>query len=125
MSHDVFISYSNLDKEVADEACAALEENGIRCWMAPRDIVPGLEWSEAITSAIEKARIFLLIFSENSNRSGQVIKEVVLANGHGLPLIPFRVEDVLPSGSFKYHLSSAHWLDAFRMDSATAFRSLV
>jgi hypothetical protein len=46
MTHDVFISYSSLDKAVADAACAALEAYGIRCWIAPRDIVPGKEWGE-------------------------------------------------------------------------------
>jgi hypothetical protein len=28
-------------------------------------------------------------------------------------VLPFRVEDVLPSGSLEYFLSSQHWLDAF------------
>ena len=48
MAHDVFISYSTKDKPTADAACAALEAKGIRCWIAPRDILPGSDWGEAI-----------------------------------------------------------------------------
>ena len=42
--HEVFISYSSKDKTVADAACSVLENKGIRCWVAPRDIVAGVEW---------------------------------------------------------------------------------
>ena len=39
VAYDVFISYSSKDKHVADAVCVALEQHGIRCWLAPRDIV--------------------------------------------------------------------------------------
>jgi hypothetical protein len=42
MEYDVFISYSHPDKASADAACATLEQAGIRCRIAPRDIVPGI-----------------------------------------------------------------------------------
>ncbi|MFL6797219.1 MAG: toll/interleukin-1 receptor domain-containing protein [Xanthobacteraceae bacterium] len=48
MPFDVFISYSQIDKVTADAACATLEAGGIRCWIAPRDIVPGVPWAGAI-----------------------------------------------------------------------------
>jgi hypothetical protein len=41
MPHDVFVSYSSDDKPTADAVCATLENKGIRCWIAPRDILPG------------------------------------------------------------------------------------
>ncbi|MGA8048358.1 MAG: hypothetical protein WCA30_19055, partial [Dermatophilaceae bacterium] len=31
---------------------------------------------------------------------------------HGIPILPFRVEDVLPAPSVEYFISDAHWLDA-------------
>ena len=52
MGWDVFLSYSSKDKPVADAACHALESAGIRCWIAPRDIVPGAEWGASIVKAI-------------------------------------------------------------------------
>lgn len=112
MGHDVFISYSSKDKKVADAACAVLEGRGLRCWMAPRDIRPGSEWGESIIEGIEGARTFVLIFSGNANGSPQVRREVERSVSRGLPVIPFRIEDVLPAKSLEYFISSSHWLDA-------------
>jgi hypothetical protein len=42
MAHDVFISYASEDKTVADAVCAMIESQGVRCWIAPRDVLPGL-----------------------------------------------------------------------------------
>jgi hypothetical protein len=112
MALDVFISYALADKLTADAACAALEAEGIRCWIAPRDVLPGMDYAEAIIEAIEKARGMLLIFSSNANRSNQVKREVERAVHHGLPIIPFRIEDVPPNRALEYFISAPHWLDA-------------
>ena len=53
MAHEVFISYASPNKAAADAVCAGLERRSIRCWIAPRDIVPGLPWAESIIDAIE------------------------------------------------------------------------
>lgn len=112
MGHDVFISYSSKDKKVADAACALIERRGHRCWIAPRDILPGVEWGEAIIDGIREARVFVLIFSANANFSQQVRREVERAAGHGLPIIPFRIEDVAPAKSLEFFIMNQHWLDA-------------
>lgn len=112
MPNDVFISYSSKDKNVADAACHYMEAAGIRVWMAPRNIEPGQEWGEAIVRGIEEARVLLLVFSANSNSSGQVKREVELAVNRGLMILPFRIEDILPSGSMEYFIGPHHWLDA-------------
>lgn len=112
MAHQVFISYSTRDKEVAAEACAALEERDVDCWIAPRNISGGSDWGEAIVHAIKQARILLLVFSEHANRSEQVKREIALAVGNGLFILPFRIEDVEPRSSLQYFLSTSHWLDA-------------
>ena len=112
MAHDVFISYSNKDKPTADAVCAALEANGIRCWIAPRDILPGSDWGEAIIDAIHACRAMLLIFSSNSNASPQIKREVERSVNAGIPVVPFRIEDVMPSKTLEYFISTQHWLDA-------------
>ena len=38
MERMVFISHSTADKTIADAICHRLEEAGVRCWIAPRDI---------------------------------------------------------------------------------------
>ena len=113
MAHDVFISYSSKDKTAADATCAVLESRGIRCWMAPRDIVPGADWGESIIDAIHGSRAFVLVFSANANQSVQIKREVERAINKGTPIIPLRIENVVPVKSLEYFLSTPHWLDAF------------
>ena len=112
MAHDVFISYSVRDKTVADAVCATLEGRKIRCWIAPRDVLPGKIWGEAIIEGLEQSRLMVLVFSSSSNNSSQVMREVERAVNKGIPVIPFRVEDVPLSKSMEYFISAAHWLDA-------------
>ena len=112
MAQDVYISYSHVDKAAADAACATLERAGIRCWIAPRDITPGDEWSAAIIKAIDQCRAMVLIFSQNANNSRQIRREVERAITVGIPLVPVRIEDVMPTESLAYFLGTVHWLDA-------------
>jgi hypothetical protein len=112
MAHDVFISYSHKDKNPADAVCAIMEKNGIRCWIAPRDINPGVPFAEAIIDGIKGSKVFILIYSSNSNNSQQVVKEVDRAVHHGLAIIPVRLEDVPMSKQLEYYVSNVHWLDA-------------
>ncbi len=111
--YDVFISYSSKDKTLADACSAVLEGKGLRCWIAPRDIVPGEEWSEAIIRGIEQSRLMVLVFSANANGSNQVTREVERAVAKAIPIIPVRIEDVPASGALEYFISCQHWLDAF------------
>ena len=113
MAHEVFVSYSSRDKPAADAVCAALEARGIRCWIAPRDILPGMDWSGAIIDALTASRAMVLVFSESSNRSEQVKREVVTAVGEAIVVVPFRIEDVPLSKHMRYFLGTPQWLDAF------------
>ena len=76
MAHDVFISYPSKDKPVADAACATLESSGVRCWIAPRDVSPGVAYAESLVNGLSNSRLMVLVFSANSNRSPQVLREV-------------------------------------------------
>jgi hypothetical protein len=57
-------------------------------------------------------RLTLLIFSDNSNWSVHVHQAIDRTVGHGIPILPLRVDDVVPSPSLEYFISNAHWLDA-------------
>ena len=112
MAHDVFISYASEDKVVADAVCASLEAEHIRCYIAPRDVLPGQRYAQALVDAIHVARAFVLVFSAASNASDHVEHEVDRAVSCGLPILPLRVEDVMPWGSLEFYLAGQHWLDA-------------
>jgi len=112
MPFDAFISYSTSDKIAADTTCAMLERAGVRCWIAPRDVRPGAEYAASIIDAIDQCRVMVLIFSSNANASNQIHREIERAASKGLPIIPVRIEDVIPTKSLEYFLGPIHWLDA-------------
>jgi hypothetical protein len=112
MSHDAFISHAGADHDVAGRICAVLEEAGVRCWIAPRDIPVGSTWASEIIHAIEQSTVVVLVFSAGANRSQQVVREVDRAVSHGIPIVPFRIENVPFSKALEYFLSTCQWLDA-------------
>ena len=116
MAHDVFISYSNADQPAALAVLHGLEAEGIRCWIAPRDIKPGAIWAQSIIEGIDGCHIMVVVFSASSNRSAHVINEVDAAVRKGSIIVPFRIEDVMPDGAMEYHLRTRHWLDALTPD---------
>jgi TIR domain len=125
MGLDVFISYSHHDKAAADAACAMLESSGVRAWIAPRDVRPGVEYGAEIVEAIERCRVLVLIFSANANHSGQILREVERAVSKGIPIVPVRIEEVLPTKSMEYFLGTIHWLEALTPPLEKHLRQLV
>ncbi|HUV28219.1 MAG TPA: toll/interleukin-1 receptor domain-containing protein, partial [Anaerolineales bacterium] len=112
MAHEVFISYSSENKTVADAICAMLENRKIRCWIAPRDVPPGKLYGASLLNAVKSARVMVLILSEDTNQSQYVVRELNAAVAKGVPIIPFRIEEVLPSEELGFYIDSLHWLDA-------------
>ena len=124
LSHEVFISYNQADKPVADAVCARFEASGIGCWYAPRDLDPGTDRATSVVRAIEEASVMVLIFSGEANNSGQTLREVSYAVDKGLAIIPFRVERAEPDNDLKYYLKTAHWLDAMDAGMEASIRKL-
>ena len=113
MAHDVFVSHSVKDKAVADAIVSRLEANSVTCWIAPRDVVPGADWGESIIDAIESSRLMILIFSKSANESSQIKREVERAVNKEVYIVPFRIDDIPPTRSLEYFISTAQWMDAF------------
>lgn len=112
MTHQVFISYASLDKNIADAVCATLESNHIKCWLAPRDILPGIDFAGSIIDAIENSQVLVLILSSNSSISPHVLREINKAASSRVSILSFITEEVTLSKSMEYYLSTDHWLNA-------------
>ena len=112
MPHDVFISYSFKDKTIADAVCAILESKRIRCWIAPRDVLPGENYGSAIIHAIDSSKIMVFVFSGYANDSPDISNELDRAVKNDLIIIPFRIEAIEPSYTLQYYIGSRNWLDA-------------
>src|ERR1700731_1749925 len=113
MVRDVFVSYSQPDYGCAMELVDRVELEGINCWIARREIAPSADWAAEIIDAIANSRTMILVFSASSNESPQVRREVERAVHKQLSVLPFRIEEVLPSKSLEFFLSAQHWMDAF------------
>lgn len=122
---EVFISHSTKNRIIADALKHNLERNGIRCWKAPDNILPGQVWEVAITDAIRSCQIMLLIWSSDSQESRQVQRELSVAANAGKVVIPYRIEDIEPAGLFEYYLTNTHWLDAYSQDVENALQEVV
>jgi len=111
-SHEVFISYSNPEKNIAYDLCSYLESHGIPCWIAPRDVTPGTSFPASIIDAIDTSKAMVLIFSKSSNNSPHVIRELTRAVTKNVVILPFRIEDTPLSKNMEYLINLPHWMDA-------------
>src|SRR3989442_58764 len=80
----VFISHSSKDQEAAEKISTALENRGLQCWFADRDVNPGENFQESIHRAIRSAKVMVLVFTKNANNSAEINKEVALAGKYEL-----------------------------------------
>ena len=112
MPGHVFISYAQADRKIAEKIRAGIEAAGIRCWIAPRDILPGQNYPSAILNAVDYCAVFLLIFSKKANTSVHVPNELGKAFDKGKTIIPIRIDNASPSGDLDYFLGRKQWFDA-------------
>jgi len=124
MAHEIFISHSSKDKQIADAICHYLEHERLGCWIAPRDVRPGANFAGEIVEAIPRAKVMLLILSSNSNVSQQVLRELELAVKNDLIVIPVRIEDMIPTGSMSFYMSTMQWIDFFDPKADDNLKSL-
>ena len=124
MNHDVFISYSSKNPTAAQAICHELEDNGIKCWMAPRDITPGKKYGDLIDDAILTCQVFLLVYSADSLSSQWCNGELNVAFTEGKTIIPYRIDATPLKGAMRVILNQTHWIDAYP-NYKTRFKDLV
>ena len=112
-SYDLFVSYATKNKNIADLIVKKLEERGVRCFIAPRDLQTGREYASEIVRGISNSLAVLLLFSGDSDKSAYVLREVNSAVSRNKTIVPLRIENFLPSEAMEFYLGPTHWLDAF------------
>jgi len=63
---NIFISYAEDTKPLAEELTRALQQQGIETWADFKDLQPGHLWRDELEQAIEHARKFLVLVGPNS-----------------------------------------------------------
>lgn len=112
-SPSVFISYSTADNSVAERVCEIFEKRGMSCWIAPRNVPPGMDYGAAIMDGIRNSRVVLLLLSEESGASRYVAREVERAVNYHVRVLPVRLVKMDILDSLEFFISSSQWFDVF------------
>ena len=121
---DVFISYASQDAAVANSIVENLEQHGLKCWIAPRDVRPGTVYADAIVGAINGAKCLVLVLSASAMASAHVGREVERAASKRRQIIAFRMDDAPLSQELEYFLSNSQWIEVPSLRMAAALTKL-
>jgi TolB-like protein len=111
---DLFVCYASADGvEAAHQIATYFEKRGVKCWIAPRNILPGTSWPRAIVDGIEASRAMLLVVTEEASSSPEIEKEVTLATHMRKPIFPVRLGNITLTGTLRYHTQNYQWRDLF------------
>jgi hypoxanthine phosphoribosyltransferase len=92
MSFDIFLSYSHLDSNIAQELREKFLASGLTCFMAERSLEVGEQWIAQVREAIRESENILILITPRSVNSKWVYMEVGAAwmeNKRIIPLTQF------------------------------------
>jgi TolB-like protein/Flp pilus assembly protein TadD len=119
-SHPIFISYASQNAATAQKVCSAMEAAGFRCWIAPRNVIPGMLYADGIVHAIDESPILVLILSEQAIASAHVGREIERAVSKGHPVVALRIDAAPLTAAFEYFLNQSQWIEGGESDAAIA-----
>jgi hypothetical protein len=116
LQFDVFISYATgQSTPICEKLVEHLESTGLKCWMAPRNILASVSWDEAILDGIESSALVVVLCDQKADQSGYVKREVALANETGKTVLPVRLDE-FPLRGLRFLLLMHHWFEAAKGD---------
>ena len=116
MKYDVFISYKSQSINVVKAIVHILENDGIRCWYAPRDLdnhSAGKDFDDKIFEAISNSQLLVVVLSNAALGSEWVKAEVTLGLKQKKLVIPYVVSELLVENGLRLRLENKHWIDAY------------
>lgn len=111
-ARSVFVSHAFADAVAAGRVVEQLEQRGIQCWMAPRDVPFGEGYPGRIVAAIKDSRVVLLMYSGHAAESRHVESEIRIAVEEHKLVIPVRLDRTELSSDMRYWIGAANWIDA-------------
>jgi len=105
----IFISHATEDAEIARGLSAALEAEGVRTWLASRDVAVGANYAAEIVRAVSSSQYLLVLLSPAGIESPHVRREVSIAIDRKVPVLPVSTD---PTGEFMAELPVdwTYWL---------------
>lgn len=125
MEKDVFISFTSPDYDIAHKIVGYLEERGISCFIADRDIAKGASYASSLTKGITNCTTSLLVASKNINSSEHVLNELEIMVNKRKYILPFFIEDFEMNDDFTYYLSRMQRIIAYPGNVESYFGKIV
>jgi TolB-like protein/Flp pilus assembly protein TadD len=122
---DVFVSYASKDAAIADAVVSALENQGLKCWIAPRNVMPGSLYADGIVRAINGTKVLVLVLSESAIVSPHVGKEIERASSKQHPIIALKTDAAPLTPALEYFLSESQWVEVAAQGTEAALAKLV
>ena len=99
-----FLSYSRTDAEFAIKLANDIRSAGKKIWIDKLDIKPGKPWHKEIQNALKNSKSILVILSQSSVDSDNVLNEVYYAIDKGKDIIPIKIDECeIPFGLHRLH----------------------
>ena len=112
MGHDIFISHSSENNDIANAIYQELKSKNFKCWVDFNSITTAEHYSKEIMDGLKEAKLVVLVYSKEAQDSKFVRSEVRNAFDDDKPIICFKVDETLPSGEMEYYLKNKQWLIA-------------
>ena len=125
MSSEVFVSYSSQDRDRVIPVVQHIRNSGISVWVDEGNIHAADLWSEQIVQAIADCKIMVVMLSENSTDSHNVIKEVMLSSEQKKILLPVYLEPAEIPAKLQYQLAGIQHLELYGQHEEQALNDLI
>ena len=90
-----------------------LRGTGISVWVDEAKIDAATLWSEEIVDAINNCKAMVVMLSQNSTGSDNVVKEVMLASENKKKILPVHLEATEIPRKLQYQLAGIQHLEVF------------
>jgi hypothetical protein len=110
MGSDIFLSYSRADRALAEKFVETASRRGVNVWFDEK-IEGGEDWRATIVDALGSSKALVILFSDHSNASTQLIKELAIADNLKKRVIPVLIADAEPRGAYLYEMAARNWIN--------------
>jgi TolB-like protein/Flp pilus assembly protein TadD len=122
---DVFVSYSREDKDKVLAVIGELKQAGISVWIDQGGIDAATNWGEEIVNAIENCKVLLLMISESSVGSQNVMREVMLVSEKKKHILPVHLTPTTIPPTLKYPLAGIQHVEYFHGSQSENLNTIV
>jgi len=125
MSAEVFVSYARTDRERVVELVERMRSAGIGVWVDEGGIHGASLWGQEIVDAIDACKVMVLMISDSSITSDNVVKELSIASEEKKPILPVYLQRSQLPKSMRYQLAGIQHIEFFEGQEDEAFQSML